>query len=71
MPVAFWFRKGKFFGKDSFSFQVFYHFFHGDMIVGYGRCFAITDVPQMFQCDNKRGLVCFSAFGDGKWMAEL
>src|SRR5678815_3910458 len=71
MPPSFWFCKSKFFDKNLFAFEVFNHFFNGNMIICNGRCFAITLPAQMLQFQNKCGLMCFCSPGNCKWVPEF
>src|SRR6185312_14540188 len=66
MPETIRFRKGKFFYHLLFTLEIRRHFFHRDMIVGYGGRFTISFFPKHFQAYNKSRLMGFCAPGYGE-----
>lgn len=70
MPVALRVGEGEFLDERAFRLEVGDHLFHGDMIIGDGRGFAVAGETVVGELDDEGRLVRFGAAGNCKRVTE-
>src|SRR5262245_20513513 len=71
MPIPIGLGKSKFFDQRFFRFEIFNHFFNGDVIVSNSGRLSITFYAEMFQLNYECGLMRLCSFRNGERMTEF